>query len=327
MSTPQTPYLVYVQLAAGMIIFGSATPVSRLVAEAMPVFVGAGLRVAIGALALAPFVRDWSAIGRFGRREWLLVAAIALFGMFGFSVLLVLGMRMVSGVMGSVVMATTPAVTAAAAVLFLGERLNLRKAGALALAVAGVLLLAFAGESAEGAMPMREGDPISAFISGLPTSTLLGMALVFGAVVSEAFYTLLGRQMSQETDPILVAFLAAILSLPLFLPFALIQAASFVAAAVQATDWAAVAWYGAGTLGLGTWLWFTGISRAPAAVAAAFMGLMPVSALVLSYWLLGEAFRWVHLAGFGIVFAGVILMSVEHATHHAEEAEDAPQAT
>lgn len=324
MNTPRSSYLVYGQLAAGMIIFGSATPVSRLVAEAMPTFFGAGLRVAIGALALAPFVRDWSALGRLDRREWVFIAAIALFGMFGFSILLTLGMRMVTGVIGSVVMATTPAVTTAAAVLFLGERLNLRKALALTLAVAGVLILAISGGAAEGGMPMRDGDPVSAFVSGLPSSTLLGMALVFGAVVCEAFYTLSGRQMSRETDPILVAFLAAALSLPLFLPFALIQTGSFDAASADLSDWAAVAWYGAGTLGLGTWLWFTGIARAQAAVAAAFMGLMPVSALVLSYALLGEAFRWVHLLGFGIVFAGVLLMSVEHATSHETEA---PQAS
>jgi drug/metabolite transporter (DMT)-like permease len=296
-----------------MIVFGSATPVSRLVAEAMPVFLGAGLRVAIGALALAPFVRDWGALGRFGRRDWLLVSAIAVFGMFGFSVLLVTGMRMVTGVIGSVVMATTPAVTAGAAVLFLGERLNLRKALSLALAVAGVLVLAVAGDGTGMAAPMRDGDPVSAFISGLPGSTLLGMALVFGAVLCEAIYTLTGRQMSQKIDPILVAFLAAVLSLPLFLPFAVVQTGSFAMAEPGASDWIAVAWYGAGTLALGTWLWYSAIAKTPGTVAAAFMGLMPVSALVLSYVLLGEAFRWVHLLGFGIVFAGVLLMSVEHA--------------
>lgn len=318
MGTSRASSVVYFQLAAGMIIFGSATPVSRLVAEAMPVFVGSGLRVAIGAAALAPFVRDWGALSRFSAREWLLVGAIAVFGMFGFSVLLLLGMRMVSGVMGSVVMATTPAVTAGAAVLFLGERLNMRKVFALVLAVAGVLVLAVSGQSAGAAMPMRDGDPVSAFISGLPASTLLGVGLVFGAVVSEAFYTLIGRQMSQETDPVLVAFLAALLSLPLFLPFALIQTGSLDVSAVPPGAWIEVVWYGAGTLGLGTWLWYSGISQTPAAVAAAFMGLMPASALALSYGLLGESFHWIHLLGFGIVFAGVILMSVEHASGHGE---------
>ena len=55
------------------------------------------------------------------------------------------------------------------------------------------------------------------------------------------------------------------------------------------------------------------LSIAEGAVAAGFMGVMPASALILSYLLLGEAFAWLHLAGFSIVFAGVLLMSWEHA--------------
>jgi drug/metabolite transporter (DMT)-like permease len=48
-------------------------------------------------------------------------------------------------------------------------------------------------------------------------------------------------------------------------------------------------------------------------MTAAAMSVMPLTALVLSYVLLGETFRWAHLAGFGLVFAGVILMIIEHA--------------
>lgn len=53
-----TGLLLHAQLAAGMILFGSATPVSKIVTDVMPVFVGSGLRVALGALVLAPFVRS-----------------------------------------------------------------------------------------------------------------------------------------------------------------------------------------------------------------------------------------------------------------------------
>jgi len=65
---------VYARLALGMAVFGSATPVSKIVTGAMPVFVGSLLRVALGALVLAPFVGgQWSQVKRFGRRDWLLV--------------------------------------------------------------------------------------------------------------------------------------------------------------------------------------------------------------------------------------------------------------
>jgi drug/metabolite transporter (DMT)-like permease len=71
--------------------------------------------------------------------------------------------------------------------------------------------------------------------------------------------------------------------------------------------------WGAVTLGLGSILWYLGLRRAQGTVAAGFMGIMPVSALVLSYVLLSEPVRLVHLIGFGIVFLGVLIISREHA--------------
>ncbi|HET8728773.1 MAG TPA: DMT family transporter, partial [Alphaproteobacteria bacterium] len=132
-------------------------------------------------------------------------------------------------------------------------------------------------------------------------------------VCCETAYTLLGKKASERFDPTLVAWLAAALAVPMFLPFALWQWEDFAAATVDWKVWAAVVWYGAGTLALGSWLWYSGVAKVEGAVAAGFMGLMPASALVLSYALLGETFRWIHLAGFATVFAGVLLISWEHA--------------
>lgn len=287
---------VRLQLALGMLLFGSATPVSKLVVQEFPVFVGAGLRVALGALVLLPAV--WSrraALRRLTRRDWLLAALIALFGMFGFTAFMLYGMRLVPGTLGAVVMSTTPAVTAAGAMLLLGESATWRKLAAIALAVAGVLLLQLGGGGEDGSSPW------------------LGALLVFAAVCCEAAYTLLGKRASEHADPIVVGFLAAALSLPLFLPLALWQAPGFEPAEVSWQGWLALAWYGAGTLALGTWFWYAGVARAEGSVAAGFMGLMPVSALLLSYLLLGEAFRWIQPLGFAVVFAGVLLMAWEHA--------------
>ncbi len=287
---------VPLRLALGMAVFGSATPVSRIVTQAMPVFVGGAIRVALGALVLAPAALRRGGWRDIALRDWGLIALIALFGMFGFSALMLYGMKMVSGVVGAAVMSTTPAITAAGAMLFMGDRPTWRKLTALALAIAGVLLLNLKGGGGE---------------SG--GNLLLGSALVFGAVCCEACYTLLGKAVSERVDPLVVAFLAAALSLPLFLPFAVWQWGGFDWRAVSAGAWTAVAWYGAGTLALGSWLWYSGLSRAEGAVAAGFMGVMPASALILSYILLGEAFVWLHLLGFGVVFAGTLLMSWEHA--------------
>ncbi len=293
----RSPFADRAQLFAGMAVFGSATPVSKIVTSAMPVFIGSILRVGLGALALAPFAwRSRDQIATFARKDWIVIALIALFGMAGFSAFMLYGMQLVSGVSGAIVMSTTPAVTAAASMLFMGDRPTANKIGAIALAVAGVLVLQL-GSGADGT-------------GGV---SIIGVLLVFAAVCCEASYTLLGKKASEHIDPVLVAFLAAALSLPLFLPFAIWQWTEFDWRGVDARAWTALIWYGAGTLALGSWLWYRAIARVEGVIAAAFMGVMPVSALVLSYVLLGEAFRWIHLLGFAIVFAGVLLISREHA--------------
>jgi len=308
--------LVYFQLAAGMILFGSATPVSKLVTDAMPVFIGSTLRVAVGALALAPLLLLYRGeIARLDRRDWLLTALIAFFGMFGFTVFMLAGMSLVSGVTGAVVMSTTPAVTAGVAILLLGESANWRKLAAIALAVGGVLLLYLGGGTAGGGSGGESGGggPLVQALRDLGAGTLLGGLLVFAAVCCEVAYTLLGQRVSRDANPLVVAFLAAALAIPLFLPLAAWEWPRFDAAAVPPGGWLAALWYGAGTLALGTWCWYSGIAKTEGTIAAAFMGLMPASALALSYLLLGERFQWIHLAGFGVVFTGVLLMSWEHA--------------
>ena len=74
----------------------------------------------------------------------------------------------------------------------------------------------------------------------------------------------------------------------------------------------ALAFWGAATGGLAPVIWYNGVRKAPGALTAGAMAVMPLSALALSYLLLGEAFRWIHLAGFGLVFAGLVLMIVEN---------------
>lgn len=289
--------LTYIQLAAGMILFGSATPVSKLVVGGLPPLFASMLRVAIGALVLAPIVvRRLPQLRQLSRGDWLTVLGIALFGMFGFTALMLYGMSRVSGVVGAIVMSTAPAVTAGASMLFFGDRPTVRKIAAIVLAVAGVLVLHLGGTEE------KQGSAL-----------LLGTVLVFGAVCCEAAYSLLGKRVSEHVDPVLVAFLAALLSIPVFVPFSLLFEQIEGLGTVDPSTWIALAWYGAGTLALGTWFWYSGLRRAEGAIAAGFMGLMPCSALVLSYVLLGESFAWLHLVGFGIVFAGVILMSIEHA--------------
>ncbi|NJL94573.1 MAG: DMT family transporter [Anaerolineae bacterium] len=225
-----------------------------------------------------------------------MLGAIALVGMFGFSVFMLIGMRHVSGVLGSSIMSTTPSITALGAFLFLNNQLGWRKIGAVVLAVVGVLVLQLNREGASGG-----GEQV-----------LLGSVLVFLAVCSEAAFTLLGRVASEALNPVLITFLASLGALGLFLPFMLYDASRFDPSAVTLGQLLGLLWWGVGTLALGTVVWYSGVQRVEGSTAAGFMGVMPLSALVLSYLLLGEPFRVVHLLGFGIVLSGILLLANAH---------------
>jgi drug/metabolite transporter (DMT)-like permease len=276
-----------------MALFGSATPVSRLVGQELPAMLASGMRMLTAAALLVPIL----AIRRVsperevpkltGRDVWLL-AGIAAIGTFGFTLLLFYGMRLAPGTVGAAVMATTPAVTAIGAVWLLGDRLAAGKMTGLALAVAGVLVVNVTGASVAGGR-----------------NVWLGSALVFAAVCCEAAYTLLGKKLTANLSPLAIAVWASVGAGLLFAPFALIQLRTFDVAATQWRDWLTVVFWGAGTMGLGSVLWFSGLRRLTGVTASGFMAVMPVSALFLSYLLLGEAFSWWHLIGMGVVLAGL----------------------
>lgn len=286
----------YLLLGLGMAMFGSGTPISREVTGAFPVFFASFARMVLAAAVLIALMllarresTGWErVVPRIDRFDWARIVGIALAGMFLFSIFMLYGMKEVSGAIGGIVMATTPAVTAVGAILFLGDRLDRWTSIAVGAAVAGVLAVNLGGVEA-----------------GSSGNVLLGSLLVFGAVCGEASYTLLGKRVSADLEPITIAALAALLASMLFAPLAALQLGDVEWGAIAATDWAALGWWGLGTMAVGSVLWYSGVSRAPGTTASAFMGVMPVSALILSYLLLGEAFRWIHLVGMVAVLVGI----------------------
>lgn len=222
-------------LIAGMALFGSATPVSKIVGEHFPVLTASLLRVGLGALVLLPFVlRDLPvSVRRIERGDWIYIVLIALFGMVGFTVLLIYGMQFVSAVAGSIVMAFTPALTAAAACVFMRAPMDWRRALAITLGVAGIIFLhVFRGKFADQA-----DSPLF----------YVGVALVLGAIACEAAYTLLGKRATRNVPPLLASLLACILSVPLFVVLAVFDAGDLDFSEIPLAAWSYLLRWGAGS--------------------------------------------------------------------------------
>lgn len=202
-----------------------------------------------------------------------------------------LGLLFTTAASASLIHASTPAVIAVASILLLGERLERVQYVGLGLAVAGATLVALSGASADaGAAP------------------LLGNLLVVGSVIAWAMYTVDGRRLAAEADP-LVSTTASIGAGLLFLvPLAAVETALQGAPRPGAAGVVAVAYLGvaasAGTL----FLWNYALRDVPASVAAGFINLVPVVGTALAV-AAGEPLSPQQAVGGALALAGVWLGS------------------
>lgn len=301
------PKRIYPTLALGMALFGSATPISKLVGDAFPAFLASGARMLTAIVVLLPIAvvvsRSSDAplfdvpLRELTKTDIFLLLGIGLVGTFGFTLFLFYGLREAPGAVSAVVMGTAPAVTAIGSRIFFKDEIDRFKMLGIGLAVAGVVAVNLGPTGGSGG------------------NVLMGAALVLAAVCCEAAYTLLGKRLSADLSPLSMTLLATLIAGVAFLPLALVQAPGLDLGEVAAGDWVALGWWGAGTMGLGSIVWFTGVKRASGVTASAFMAVMPVSALILSYLLLDESFRIAHAVGMTGVLLG--LGAVMYGNHRA----------
>ncbi|HEY7364246.1 MAG TPA: DMT family transporter [Methylomirabilota bacterium] len=279
-----------------MAIVGSSVVVGKLVVATVPVFLIGGLRFALAALILLPMILiSEQGVPRLSRRDLGVLVLQAFTGIFLFNTLLLYGLTFSSAAESGIVTSTTPAVVAVLSVLLLREPWTRARALGVALAVAGLLAINLGGSSGAERGP-RPG---------------LGNLLVFAAVVAEGLFVVCSRVLAQRLSPLVVATGISVLGLLMFAPFAVHDARRVSLAHLGASEWMAIGYYGVVVTVLAFLLWARGIARVPASTAAVFTGVLPVSAVTLSYLVLGERVLASHLVGAACVIAGIVLVARE----------------
>jgi drug/metabolite transporter (DMT)-like permease len=277
-----------------MLLVGSAVVAAKVIAAELPVMLAAWLTSAIsGPVLLGLF---WAREGRAGLPAWRdlgIIAFQAFTGSFLWRILLFHGVALSSAAEGGIINSMTPAAVAVLALL-LGERIGLARWAAIGLCVLGILAINLPGDE----IVARGPNP------------LLGNLLLLGSVVGEALFTVCGKAVLGRVTPLGVAAMLTSITFLMFLPFGLYDLATREIAASPAAWWMVV--YFALGLNVGAFLlWFWGVQRVAASTAAVFTGLLPISALVLAYSLLGEEFLWSHAVGAACVVAAIVMIARE----------------
>ena len=277
-------------LVAAMALTGANVAFGKAIVAAIPVYVFVLFRFAVASLALGPMARGEPGpkLSDMNRGQWRDLALMALLGMVGFTVLMLEGLKRTAAADAGIITATLPAVVAALGVLFAGDRLSRMQFLAVALAVAGLVLVQ--ATSAAGG-----------------SATLVGNLLVVGAVLCEASFVILGKRLAPPYRPLRLALGANLAGLVLAIPLALLDAPSFHAGSVALEVWLLGTWYALSASVLCLWLWYGGLPYVDTWLAGLATAAMPVAALATSALYLGEAIGPARLMGATLVIAGIAL--------------------
>ena len=294
---PSRP-VAYACLALSMSLVGSYVALSKPLVAAIPVFLLAWLRFGIGGLAMLHWLRKPADEPPLAPRTKGLLFLESFLGNFLFTICMLYGVSMTTAVSAGVIMAAIPAVVAVLSWLFLRERIAPRVWGAVACAALGIGLLAVAQPGAHGSG------------AGGGSSPWLGNLLVFGAVVCEASYAVIGKKLTGSLGPRRITALINLWGFLLVTPFGLYAALHFDFATLGPQTWLLLLFYSLAASVWTVWLWMTGLRTVPASQAGVFTVMLPISAALIGVVFMGERLSGLQLLAFGIALLGLVLATL-----------------
>ena len=292
-------HLIGVALVIAAMIIWSTVPVgTRLLMHGAPAFSAAFLSAArlwIAALVFillrAVYARRLGLLFhvRVIHRGWLFIAAASL--CFNY-IFYAIGLRYTTAGATSIVSQVNPIATVLLAALLLNERLTRQKVAGMLLAIAGILLVVFHGSSLHDLFASEK-------FTGNLIEILAALAWPFYAIGQT-------KLMSEHRDQraLLPIFVTAALLSCAMLPFT----GPLIVHTPSRLDWLVLIFLGAGSTALAYWLFAAGLQRIQTSEGAMFNLLMPLSALFMAHWVLGEPLHPNVLIGLALVISGLALI-------------------
>lgn len=313
----------YLYLIAAALVWGGSFAVGKvLVGQADP-FVVAWVRFAIASAAFAA-IEAVAALARRRRvgepsppasapgrapsaRDY---ALLGLSGIFGYNAFFFYGLTLTTATESSLICASAPIMLAVIGLVFLGERMSLRKAGGIILSVAGVALVILGAASTAAGSAAQGG---AAGPAGLSAGRLLGDLMQVASVLCWAVYSVIGKRVLERVSPLAAtaratywgaAFFTAAVLVRLG-PSGLEQAVSLLGT----RQLPGLLYLALVCTVFGFLSWYLGLRAVEVSRASVYLNLIPVSTLVIAALTLGERLTLVQLGGGLLVVAGVTLVS------------------
>jgi drug/metabolite transporter (DMT)-like permease len=284
---------IYFILAAVVIAWGLNVVLVKYLTELIPPILVASIRMPLAGVFLL-FIA-WRKYGfyRPSAKQWVLLFYVAATSIFVHQIFLAYGVVSTSATNASLILGLNPLVTALLASLFLNEKLNWKLGLGVILGFTGVVL-AVTAKSTDSSVGLTGWGDVVMILSMLGyVSGGLFMKRVISTdipiLVITAYSTLLGG--------ILINITAIFVIGP----------SGYGELHLSAMAWGVMFLSAWGASSIGTLAWNHGIKALGAGRTALFLNGMPFASMVSGLIILGERIRWIHLAAFVLITAGIII--------------------
>ena len=300
-------------LILSMSLVGSYVALSKPLTLVLPVFLLAWLRFGIGGMAMLHWLKKPIDEPQMSVQTKRLVFIESFLGNFLFSICMLYGVSMTSAVTAGVIMAMIPAVVALMSWAFLRERISQRVWVAIICGVLGIVLYSLSNsEQSIEQIRRLETDLLNSknSVYSATYTPWLGSLLLFGAVLCEAAYAVIGKKLTATLSPKRISALINAWGFALITPFGVYFAMPFDFQSVPVNSWLLLVFYALAASVWSVWLWMTGLKVVPASAAGVYTVFLPISAALVGVFVLGESLNFLQFTGFGLALLGVVLATL-----------------
>jgi len=285
--------MINLKLFLTAVFWGGTFIAGRILAQEVQPWSGSFLRFLVASVGMIPLV--WHFEGRLQplrKKEVLLVFLSGMTGVFLYNVFFLTGLQTVQAGRASVIVASNPVlISLFAALLFRGERMTPRKILGVALSVCGAVFVITRGHPEE-------------ILQGAAGR---GEMFIFGCVASWVSYSLIGKVVMRDVQPVSAVTYACLVGASALLPPALIEGMAGNLGSYSIASWLSIVYLGFFGTCIGFIWYYEGIREIGPSRAGVFINFVPISAVVLSFFLLGETVDASLLIGTALVLSGIYL--------------------
>jgi drug/metabolite transporter (DMT)-like permease len=284
--------IIYIKLLVTAILWGGTFIAGRVVAKDVGPFSAAFLRFAVASIFLLFITyKVENRLPPVRKAHLIPLILLGMTGVFSYNVFFFKGLKIIHAGRASVIIASNPVFIALFASYLFKEKLSFIQFAGIIISVSGAIVV------------ISRGNPFEIFEGNVG----LGEVFIFFCVMSWVAYSLLGKAVMKDLSALVsVSYSSVVGAVGLSIP-------AYLEGIVQHfSHYTAMEWFGIFYLGffgtvLGFVWYYEGIKAIGATKASQFINFVPISAVLLAFFLLAEPITSSLVIGTLMVCAGVYL--------------------